>query len=309
MTTIPHALESALAKRKERVEKATNDRIHSNRIVLGDLRIVHGLSHVAPDSRLGLVIAVDGEDEFTEILLVHTAPELACDTDVVVPKTQAAAPYNIVVQTDLRAVVWTWQLGGAVGWVDGTVLRSLKSLAGGGVSDIPIRARDVTSTELATGPHLAEPSDPRWSFKQSEGEALRQLAEDCTTALLDRDLVWQVAPDLLRPELLDRADASLDVLTELLHWAKTRTLTVSDRALVELDNDGALSIDAWNSLEDLATDVWTSLQDVILGASTGVTRGNVGPARHLVTASHLPRSDVAEYDHVHVIGAWEDIGS
>ncbi len=302
MTNLPSEIESALAERMAQVEMLTPDRIKSSRIAPGDIRVVQGLSHMEADSRLVLVLAVDGDNEFTEVLLVHTAPELACDIDVIVPRTIAASPYNIVVQADLRAVVWTWQLGAAVGWLETTVVRAINSLIRGGDDDGVTGTSEVRPTDLRTGLHLAGPSDPRWRLKEAEGEALRRLAKDCTGALLDRAVVWQLDPGLLRPELLNQAAAPLDVLEELLHWAMTRTLTVSDVDLVALDDAGALRVEVWDSLRDLASDVWTSLQDVILGAATGSTRGPVGLTRRVLTASHLRALGNATEEDVHVIG-------
>ena len=67
------------------------------------------------ESRLCLVVGVDPTDEFADVVLTHTAPEVAPSVDGVVPPELSGAPYDIVVQTELRRTVWTLQLGRRVG--------------------------------------------------------------------------------------------------------------------------------------------------------------------------------------------------
>jgi hypothetical protein len=266
-------------------------------VVRGDIRVIHALSHLTADSRLGLVLSVDGPNEFAEVLLVHTANEFACGLDIVVPRKTASARFDIVIETDLRGVVWTWQLGAAFGWLDETALGAVTTA---GSDELP---DDQRPADVRTGLRLAGPSDARWLFKEAEGEALRLLTEDCTAALLDRGLIWQVDPGLLRPELLHQARRPADVLEELLHWAMTRTLTVNEADLVALADSGALTIEAWDSLGDLGPDVWMSLQDVLLAAATGVAAP--GPSARLVTASHLRVAEDVTFEEVHVLALRE----
>lgn len=301
MSDLPPEVARALALRAERRSQPTDDHVRSGRIARGDLRIVQALSHVPADPRIGLVLAVDPDNEFADVLLVHTATELACDSDGVVSRTASASPYDIVVETDLRAVVWTWQLGASIGSVADRALDAIRSIAarsreGAGAPAGPIEVGGVYS-----GLPLAGPSDPRWSFKETEGHVLRRLSEDCTTALLDSGLVWQVDPGLLRPDLLDQAEASSDVLEELLHWVMTRKLTLTEADLEELDQVGMIDLDAWNALGDIGLDVWTALQQVLLDAASG--RSTAVPSGHcLLTAAHLSVGGDTSFEVVHVLG-------
>lgn len=302
MIALPSAVEAALAAGLAQSKVASSDRIRSRLVTVGDFRVVQGLSHMATDARIGLVLTVDGDNEYAEVLLAHSAPEFACDSDVVVAKEVASSPYDIVVQRDLRAIVWIWQLGAAVGCLDATTLRELNATPpDAGDRSAPYLGGEGRN-QLWTGLPLAGPSDPRWALKESEGQALRGLVEDCTNALLDRGLVWHVDPGLFRPDLLDGAEAPEDLLDELLHWTMTRTLTLSDDDLTMLDEAGALRVNAWEEMSDLRADVWTSLQDVVLGASTGVTLGPSRGRRCLLTASHLRGEHDDRYEHVYVIG-------
>jgi hypothetical protein len=260
---------------------------------------------VPTDPRIGLVLAVDPDNEFADLLLVHTATELACDSDGVVPCWASSAPYDIVVETDLRAVVWTWQLGASIGSLDDGALDAIRSIAARSreVSDASVGPIEVGGVH--SGLHLAGPSDPRWSFKETEGHVLRRLSEDCTTALLDSGLVWQVDPGLLRPDLLDQAADSSDVLDELLHWAMTRKLTLTEIDLEELDRVGVLGLDAWNALGDLGLDVWTALQQVLLDAASGGSTP-VPSGRCLLTAAHLSAGEDRSFEVVHVLGLQQE---
>lgn len=305
MSNLPTEVVRALALRAERRSQLTHDHVRSSRIARGDLRIVQALSHVPTDLRIGLVLAVDPENEFADVLLVHTATELACDTDGVVPQAASSAPYEIVVETDLRAVVWTWQLGPSIGSLGDRALDAIRSIAARSRRDTDASAGPIGVGDVYSGLRLAGPSDPRWSFKETEGDVLRRLSEDCTTALLDRELVWQVDPGLLRPDLLDQAEAPNDVLDELLHWVMTRRLTLTEADLEELNQVGVLELDAWNALGDIGLDVWTALQQVLLdAASGGSTRG---PSGHcFLTAAHLRANADFSFEVVHVLGLQQE---
>jgi hypothetical protein len=157
----------------------------------GDLRVIESLAHRPTDHRIGLVLRVDSANEFAEVLLVHAAPELATDRDVVLPSNVTSAPYDVVVQTDLRGAVWTIQLGRRVGHSAEPALAAVKAATSSlGAGEIPM-SPDARMAALHAGIPLAGPLDRRWSFKESEGAALRALAADCTEALLDQGLAWE----------------------------------------------------------------------------------------------------------------------
>lgn len=304
MSGLPPEVARALELRVERRSQPTDVHVPSSRIARGDLRVVHALSHMPTDSRVGLVLAVDPDNEFTDVLLVHTATELACEADGVIPRWVSSAPYDVVVETDLRGVVWTWQLGASVGSLDDCALDAIRSIASRSREDSGASAKLTEVGGVHSGLRLAGPADPRWSLKETEGHALRRLSEDCTTALLDSGYVWQVDPGLLRPDLLDQATSS-DVLDELLHWVMTRKLTVTEVDLEELDGLGLLDLDAWNAMGDLGLDVWTALQEVLLDAASGGST-RVPSRSCLLTAAHLTAGERTSFEVVHVLGVQEE---
>ncbi|WP_419925908.1 hypothetical protein [Candidatus Poriferisocius sp.] len=153
----------------------------------GDLRIIAPRSCCHADRRIGLVLRVDAATRFAEVLLAHTAPEMATDRDAVLPLWAASAPYVAVVQTDLRGAVWLSQFGWRVGQLPEPALADVK--AGWNAPDPPIPRTPAISTGLP----LAGPLDLRWRFKEPEGTALRALTAQCTEALIEEGLMAPLA--------------------------------------------------------------------------------------------------------------------
>ena len=137
--------------------------------------------------RLCLVARVDAASEFAEVVLVHSAPELATGTDGVVASSTGAAPYDTVVQTDLRGAVWTSQVGRLIGRLDESSLEALSAIALG----VPTTRR-AKGDEIWSGPPLTREDDSRWAFKAGEGSVFRSLTRACTAALLDDGTVWEI---------------------------------------------------------------------------------------------------------------------
>jgi hypothetical protein len=253
------------------------------------------------DPRLVLVLSVDSQFDFADVLLVHTAAEMACYIDLVVPSALSAAPYEVVVETDLRAVVWTFQLGPVVGSLDDGVISAL--------GQDTTRPDSAAPADLHRGLKMAGPSDPRWRFKQDEGTALRALSWDCTDALIDEG-AWLVDPGLLRPDLLDLADDPAALVLELVHWVDTRSLKLTRAELEILLELGALDLNAWSAVGDLGLDIWMAIQDLVIDAATGTTTGDASSStpgfRRLLTATHLKDyAGGAAPDLVHYLGRKE----
>lgn len=158
MTRIPSAVRRAAASRPR------HDTLPPIPIERGDIRVVT----TEGESRLVLVLSVDSENEFADVLLVHSAPELATDSDGVLNSADLNLPFPLVVQTDLRAVVWTLQIGEAVGRLSDDVFTQLNNIVRG--------AGPAVESGVTTGFTLSGPADRRWVFKKEEGHALRRLA-------------------------------------------------------------------------------------------------------------------------------------
>lgn len=306
MTELPAALVAALAERRDEPEPLAHLDTSTRGVARGDLRIVEALPHRPADRQVVLVLRADSSRGFADVLLVHSAPELATDRDAIFVADIASTPYDIVVQTDLRAAVWTWQLGPRVGRLDEQSLDALNLLAQGTAALEPSSMAAAEDAGVYCGTRLAGPLDGRWSFKKSEGAALRRLASDCTEALLDGDLEWQVDPRLLRPDLVDLADEPLLLLGELSHWVQTRSSFLTEEDLEVLLAEAALDVDSWIEISDIGADLLMTLQELALRTSTGVGERIEHEERCLVVATHLDRVDHPEPIHrIHYLGAKE----
>ena len=154
----------------------------TRRVARGDLRIVEPpvREAAAGTRRLCFVVGVDPAEDFAEVALAHSAPELATSVDGVVPSSMTGAPYDAVVQTDLRGLAWTFQLGRLVGHLDEGSLEALSSIALGNPATESAQGNKIWSGSALTGA-----SDGRWTFKIDEGSALRSLTRECTAVLLN----------------------------------------------------------------------------------------------------------------------------
>lgn len=181
LADVPEVVVSALARSRADRGPETHLSKLPARAVEGDLRIIEPAAHSQADRRLGLVLRVDSASGFAEVLLVHTAPEMATYSDLILTPEEATAPYGTVVQTDLRGAVWLYQLGERVGHLAKGAFAMAKAVDG--TPDSLVKQTPV----IATGIPLAGLLDQRWQFKASEGVALRVLTADCTEAMLGQE--------------------------------------------------------------------------------------------------------------------------
>ena len=178
---VPSEVVSALARhRRSGVEDHGPAR--TGVVCDGDLVVVRPVPSEKSDSRIALVLAADHGSGHAEVLLVHSASEMATACDAVLPSEAVSAPFDVVVQTDLRGVVWQAQTGRRVGRLDRRSLEFVRAIMGEG--QIPAIS-DCSWSDMSTGIEMAGPLDGRWAFKESEGEALRALTADCTATMLD----------------------------------------------------------------------------------------------------------------------------
>jgi hypothetical protein len=237
---------------------------------------------------------VDATLQFIEIALVHPYLELATSMDGVVPGVLAGTPYDIVVQTDLRGVVWTpVQVSQLVGKLSAESLEV--------ISDLVETGQPGSTTGIRIGFPLAGANDRRWSFKAAEGEALDLLTYDCSGEVIDGHSPWRIDRELLIPELLASSPDLDSILIELAHWLDTRTLRLSIDDALELEERGALEFDAWRRAK-LSADLYEALIDIVEDALTQA----LAPARReptkTIVAPYSPPNASEVADDVYVIG-------
>lgn len=296
MAEVPQVVAAAARALIERRSRdTTSTRIRPRAVEPGQVRLITALSHQPAGSRLGLVLRVDSDNEYVELALAHSAPEMATDSDLVIAEGVGDLPHPLVVESDLRAVVWTMQLGASIGAVSEEHLRTLQAGA-------PLGPREPMDVGLP----LQGPADPRWSFKQDEGDALRRLAADCTMVLLDYGMTWSADPRLLRPEVLDLVSDPRALMQELMHCQRTRRMGIAADGVSELE--GLLELldpTAWSQFPDIADAIVDGLGGLLEHAATAEPRraDARGEPRCLVTSPDLqPDSSVDEYDAVLYVG-------
>ena len=171
---------AAIAARRQTPPPLKSESRRWGSVAVGDLRIIEGVGPRLTDRRVALVACAGPSKETVQVWLVHTAAELATGRDAVVAASAASAPYVVVVQTDLRGVVWASQLGRCVGRLDDRAFDAVKAVAAR-AAGYEASAHDE---RVWCGSEMCGPIDVRWVFKAAEGDVLRRLVGDCTETLL-----------------------------------------------------------------------------------------------------------------------------
>lgn len=255
--TVPKAVIEALGARSA---MRPAPRPVSRAICRGDLRLIAPPYDSAGEHRLGLVLDVNTLLHFTEIALVHPYIDLATSMDGIVPGDRTGTSYAIVVQTDLRGVVWTSvQVSDLVGQLPDQDME--------GISDLVESGQPGPPNGIRIGASLGGPQDRRWSFKASEGKALDDLTSDCSNEVIDGRSPWVLDRELLMPDLLAACGDLNSVLVELAHWLTTRDLRISVDDALELEEIGALDFDAWQRA-NLGLGLYEALLEVVQSALT-----------------------------------------
>ena len=201
--------------------------------------------------RLALVVRVDKRREFAEIMFVHPYAELATGTDIVVPAEHSRVAYQVVVETDVRGVVWLTQVGPLVGVLDRTALEAVRTVALG---------EDPASHSLVAGLPLRGRFDQRWDFKAAEGSTLRILAAECTASLLDGQAPLQIDVGILSPVLLAACVDRERAFLTLLDIVSTQDVVFDLDDVKMLDEIGALEVSSWSrEFGSIGTEYYESL--------------------------------------------------
>ena len=185
--SIPDAVKQALAERQPSTPAENGS------VAVGDLRPAVAVPDRPTEPRIVLVVRIDEHHEYVEAIFAHSATEYATDYDLIVPAEISKAAYDIVIQTDLRTVLWTAQLGPRIGTVNKTIVDSAKAWGWRQMTrkthtdtDDEASKALYETTGIRHGTPLRGIIDPRWGFKETEGAAVSRLAHDCVETLLDR---------------------------------------------------------------------------------------------------------------------------
>ena len=130
--------------------------------------------------RLALILMVNSETNTSQITLVHNYSEFATEQDIIVESAITDLSYVVVIQTDLRGVVSTAEVGELIAMVPEKLVAACFQGIAGFVEDL----------SMFIGPPILGPLDARWDFKVEEGETIRELCS-ATVEVLTGDSASQ----------------------------------------------------------------------------------------------------------------------
>ena len=168
-------------------------------------------------------------------MLVHPYEELATASDAIVTALASSAPYQMIIQTDVRGMVWLTQIGQRVGHLSDDGMDLVAKIAVG---------EHVSTPNIFPGLHLAGILDPRWDFKLEEVEVIRNLAANCTEHLLEDSSPWRLDTGVFWLEALQEAGQG-SLILRLLDAVSHGRLSFGFSDLEALRDLGVLEVDAW----------------------------------------------------------------
>jgi hypothetical protein len=172
----------------------------ARRISAGDVRRVGN----GTLERLALVLKVNLDSNTTQFTLVHSFIDFATEHDLIVEPAVTQLPYSIIVETDLRAVVSTAELGALIAVVPSSVV--------GACFDGPSNFIEDDSTFV--GPPMLGPLDARWDFKVEEGEVIRELSSAVVDSVVNESGFGQIKFDQLLRALLPYAENPTEMVLQ-----------------------------------------------------------------------------------------------
>lgn len=224
---IPEAIRRELADRLQPTPRADRE------IGPGDLRRCRNVDGER-EERLVMVLKVDTARETAQVTLVHSFPEYATPDDIIVDGAVTALNYSIVVQGDLRGVVWLRELDRLVSRVPAEVVSACFS------PQLP----SFDQVGLAGGPRLGGRLDARWDFKVAEWESMARLCADCTSSLLDGESIGldfdgifsaMLAPSPNAQEMVDALHNLLIAERDRLHFTLDHVAFLCEKGLLDDD--------------------------------------------------------------------------
>lgn len=249
-------------------------------IQVGDIRKISTYPYCqgAGNTRLGLIY--EKNDDTAEIMLIHGGVALSTEADLVLSGTDVGTGFPVVIQTDMRGVVWStqkvdslddvpfrFQTMDKVGACSDSAMDEIRQIAG---------LSSVVETNERGGAPLEDDRDPRWHKKLEELSALRNLTSHCNRALLHEQqrIDWA----LLVPELIEadpQRDRTLRDLVALFRRDMNRPmLTIED--VKNLKQHEALERAEWDRLGDLGRPMYEMLVRQVELATRKPTESSAG---------------------------------
>lgn len=194
----------------------------------GDIVVVDGHETSLVVRRLALVVGVEENEDHLQVMLCHDDLPLVSIVDAIIKSSESGLSYDLVVETDLYSAIWKSQVTKTIGKVS-TAL----------VGKIMVHAADPDALVdgIQSGYVIRGVIDPRWKFKEIEGNQFRSLCADCVSTLLTDS---SVTVDLDIFTLCDE-----DEIYGFLHLVKEKKLVLTARDLNEMDVIGLFSPSFW----------------------------------------------------------------
>ena len=139
----------------------------------GQVRLTRGGS--ADLSVREVLILRTDEEGYCDVLLTHPFTESATDVDLTIAQSTAEIPYDLVVQTDCRGIVWTDDLQEIIGFLNDEGMQALQDVS---------RGEFPRGEGYGRGLKLRGFFDTRREFKENEGEIIASLSSSCTATIL-----------------------------------------------------------------------------------------------------------------------------
>lgn len=154
-----------------------------------------------------LVLKISSRRNLAQVTIVHTCPEYATESDIVIDPSVSGVTYPIVVQTGMRGVVWLKDMERLIAEVSPNIVDACLSS----------RAVALSGPGLSIGTIYNGQLEARADFKTAERASLSHLCDDCAAAALEDDLIEfesdEIFGNLLTPS--PHADLMMEAIIDL----------------------------------------------------------------------------------------------
>ena len=243
-------------------------------VCAGDVRRVHGLPGVDVPSRRAVILGSGNSDrDRFWIALTHDRQDLSTPSSTIIPCRSDAGLSDLVVEAQLTGIIWRLQVGELVGRVSKDDLK-----------EVVIAAQP--SVHAGSGRSMAQTSSSAEAldWQRREVESLLALTSDYLGAAFEAQTTWRLDLGIFSVILAQEdLDANL-VLSDLMHFLRTRRVYIADEDLRSFWNIAGLIPDTWISA--CSTE---QLPDVMALALTDLTNehGHRGVSSELDTVRSL----------------------
>jgi len=184
-----------------------------------------------------------------EILLAHPYEEFATATDLVVPSAASQLPFALVIQSTIRGVAFTQQIGDLIGLLDPTIMENLACV---------MRNQEFTDTFCYRGLSLRGPMDSRWNFKIGQAKILNDLTSEFLSSLNSPNKVHSAVLDsaMFDFEFLKSLDDPREAIHRVVQIHGEGAAQLGAEQQLAMNEKGFFNLDNWRtqlgkSTEDL----------------------------------------------------------